>query len=149
MRLSTISILSALLLSLLLAGFSSTAQSITGKWKTIDDETGKVKSIIELYEHEGKINGRIQKLFLEPKDDPNPVCSKCSSNDKRYNKPIIGMVVLENLVKKGNEYTDGTILDPQNGKTYSCKVWLENGELKVRGYWGFLYRTQTWIPTKE
>jgi hypothetical protein len=87
-----------------LTGFTCAhGQSIIGKWKTIDDETGQAKSIIELFEEGGKISGRISKLFLNQNDNPNPVCSKCSTKDERYNKPIIGMIILQNLVKNGHE----------------------------------------------
>ncbi len=47
-----------------------------------------------------------------------------------------------------NEWTEGTILDPGNGKVYKCKIFREKENLMVRGYWGFLYRTQKWLPTK-
>jgi len=42
------------------------------------------------------------------------------------------------------EYDDGEIMDPQDGKTYDCVIWREGEELKVRGYVAFFYRTQTW-----
>lgn len=54
------------------------------------------------------------------------------------------MVIIRNLEKKGNEFKGGDILDPKNGKIYDCKLWVENGVLKVRGYVAFLYRTQSW-----
>ena len=41
-------------------------------------------------------------------------------------------------------YKGGTILDPEDGKVYKAEVWVEDGKLKVRGYIGFLYKTQTW-----
>ena len=56
------------------------------------------------------------------------------------------MVIITNLQKNGDVYEGGEILDPKKGKIYKCKIWLENGVLKVRGYWGFIYRTQTWYP---
>jgi uncharacterized protein (DUF2147 family) len=54
------------------------------------------------------------------------------------------MEILRNLKNEGNEYTEGTILDPETGQIYRCKAWLERGDLKIRGYWGPFYRTQTW-----
>ncbi|MBD3224947.1 MAG: DUF2147 domain-containing protein [Caldithrix sp.] len=118
--------------------------SITGDWKTIDDETGKAKSIVHIYEQDGKYFGRIDSLLSPPPDDPNPVCDKCPDDDPRKDQPIKGMVILEDLEKDGDEYTDGRILDPKKGKIYDCKMWLEDGNLKVRGYLLFFYRTQTW-----
>jgi uncharacterized protein (DUF2147 family) len=36
-------------------------------------------------------------------------------------------------------------MDPDDGKVYKSEVWLEDGKLKVRGYLGLFYRTQTWL----
>jgi uncharacterized protein (DUF2147 family) len=61
-------------------------------------------------------------------------------------KKVIGLEVIRNMVCDGSEWEDGDILDPENGKVYRCKLWVENGKLQVRGYIAFLYRTQTWLP---
>jgi uncharacterized protein (DUF2147 family) len=61
-------------------------------------------------------------------------------------KPIVGLEIIRNMEKDGDEYEDGDILDPENGKVYRCKLWVEEGKLRVRGYISFLYRTQTWLP---
>jgi len=122
-------------------------QSIIGKWKTIDDETGKPKSVVEIFEKNGKLFGKIIKLFREPNEDQDPVCDKCE--DDRKNKKVIGMEVIRDMVKDGSEWEDGTIMDPKKGTVYDGKLWLENGNLQVRGYILFLYRTQTWLPYKE
>lgn len=119
--------------------------SIVGKWKTIDDETNEPKSIVQIYEKDGRYFGQITELFRKPGEDPAPVCDKCPNDDVRKDQPIKGMVILKDLVQDGDEYKDGTILDPKKGKIYKCKVWLEGGDLKLRGYIAFLFRTQTWI----
>ena len=85
-------------------------------------------------------------LELFDPEKPDPVCEECASDDPRYMKPIVGLEVIRNMVKDGSEYEDGDILDPENGKVYRCKLWVEDGKLKVRGYISFLYRTQTWLP---
>ncbi len=132
-----------------LSRFSFAQQDpLIGKWKTIDDETHEPKSIVEIYMKDGKFYGRVDSLFRKPGEDPNPVCDKCPDDDPRKNQPIKGMVIIKDMVKKGNEYTGGTILDPKKGKIYRCKLWLEDGKLKVRGYLLFLYRTQTWYRVK-
>lgn len=129
--------------------FTLQAQSIVGEWKTIDDVTHKPKSVVKIWEIKGKYYGKIVKLFPEPGDDPNPKCTECT--DYRKNKPIIGMTIIKHLKKDGNEWTGGEILDPESGNIYKCKVWLENGNLQVRGYIGFslIGRSQTWLPYKE
>ncbi|MFP2928647.1 DUF2147 domain-containing protein [Pyxidicoccus sp. 3LG] len=117
-----------------------------GKWTTIDDETKKPKSVIAIYEENGKLFGKIEKLFREPNEEQNPVCDKCEGALK--NQPIIGMVIMRDLKKDDDEWTGGTILDPANGKTYKCKIAVEDKgkKLKVRGYVGMslLGRTQKW-----
>jgi uncharacterized protein (DUF2147 family) len=127
--------------------FYSQNKSVVGKWKTIDDETGKPKSIIEIYENSGKIYAKVIEIFDE--QHKKDVCTKCSGADK--DKPILGMIVVKGLSKRGNEYKDGQILDPQNGKLYKSIIALEgNDKLKVRGYIGIslLGRTQYWYRIK-
>ncbi len=120
----------------------ASAQSIIGKWKTIDDETNKEKSIISIYTaKDGKVYGKVEKL-LDTSKGENPLCTLCP--DSRKNQPILGMVLIKELEQVGNEWKNGKILDPEKGKEYSCKLWIENGKLQVRGYWGMFYRTQTW-----
>lgn len=139
------SIVLTLICIVCIAAFNSLqAQDIVGRWKTIDDETGKAKSIVNIYVQDGKYFGKIDTLFREEGEDPDPVCDKCPEDDPRYNKRVVGMLILEDLVKDGDEWDDGVILDPGKGKIYDCKMWLEDGNLKVRGYLFFLYRTQTW-----
>ncbi len=125
---------------------SSFAQdtSIVGNWKTIDDETNEPKSIIQIYEKDGKYFGQITELFRKPGEDPDPVCDKCADDDPRKDQPTKGMIVIKDMVQDGDEYEDGTILDPKDGKIYDCKLWIEDGKLMVRGYILFFFRTQTW-----
>ena len=122
-------------------------KSVLGKWKTIDDETGKAKSIVEIYEKSGKIYGKV----IEILDNlhKNDLCKECSDED--VNKPILGITVIKGLSKDGNEYNSGKILDPKNGKLYQCFITLAgNDKLKVRGYIGvsLLGRTQYWQRVK-
>jgi uncharacterized protein (DUF2147 family) len=135
-----------LLCAFILLSFTCQAQTVTGKWITVDDNTGQEKSVVEISERDGKVFGKVIRIFPRPEKDPDPVCSKCPADDSRYNKKVIGMEILQNMKKSGNEYTDGTILDPEVGKIYKCKIWREGDNLKVRGYWGPFYRTQTWKP---
>jgi uncharacterized protein (DUF2147 family) len=115
-----------------------------GKWKTVDDNSGKTKSVVEIYEKGGKLHGKVLQLFDPEK--PNPKCEECDADDPRHMKPIVGLEIIRNMTKSGSEYANGDILDPENGKVYRCKIWVENGKLMVRGYIAFLYRTQTWLP---
>ncbi len=130
-----------------IAGIFSVNAQVTGKWKTIDDETGQAKSIVEIYEQNGKIYGKVIEILNPAKK--NAKCTKCKGDDK--DKPIDGLVIIKGLTKDGNEYTDGDILDPNKGKLYSCTIKLDgNDKLNVRGYVGFslLGRTQVWQRVK-
>ncbi|NRD24069.1 DUF2147 domain-containing protein [Winogradskyella litoriviva] len=122
------------------------AQSVLGKWKTIDDSTGKARSIIEIYESDGKIYGKIIEL-INPKSN-NPLCKQCKGDKK--NQPIIGLIIIDGLSKNDDVYEDGTILNPENGKTYDCRLKFEDDEdtLQVRGYLAFFYKTQYWKRIK-
>ena len=122
-------------------------QSPVGTWKTIDDETGKEKSYVEIYEKDGKLYGKVSKILTKGKEDAK--CDKCSGALK--NKPIQGMVILYDLKKSGNEWTGGKILDPNSGKEYKATVKLNGKDkLDVRGYVGIslVGRTQTWVKVK-
>jgi uncharacterized protein (DUF2147 family) len=133
-----------LLIPILLMTMSAYGQSIIGKWKTIDDTNGKEKSIVEIFEKGDKVHGRIIRIFPEQGEDPDPVCDQCEEDDPRFRKKIIGMEIITSMQRESGQYTNGEILDPENGKVYRCKLWMEGSDLKVRGYWGPFYRTQTW-----
>jgi uncharacterized protein (DUF2147 family) len=124
------------------------SQSVVGKWKTIDDETGKAISVVEIYEKGGKIYGKVHDI-IDPKDR-NKICSNCTGEDK--DKPIMGLTVIKGLVKDGAEYNSGKILDPKYGRLYKCFITLESKDkLKVRGYIGISLfgRTQYWHRIKS
>ena len=127
-------------------GFSQ--NGIFGKWVTIDDASKEKKSIVEIYEKDGKVYGKIVKLYRKPGENPDPVCDECDEDDPRYKQKIIGMEVITGLKKNDDVYSDGEILDPKEGKIYDCKIWLEDEKLMVRGYLYFFFRTQTWTRAK-
>ena len=122
---------------------SPAADSPVGRWNTVDDKTGKVLSEVELYDQGGKLHGKIVGL-TEPNDTNGKpkTCVKCSGADK--DKPIVGLVIIRDLSANDGRYKGGTILDPEDGKVYKAEIWVEGGALKVRGYLGLFYKTQTW-----
>lgn len=141
--------LALLALSATCMAFSASANeaSPTGLWKNIDDSTGKPRGMIRITEANGKLQGKIEKVFPAPNEDANPTCKKCEGALK--DAPVIGLTILSDLSKEGDKYTGGQILDPDNGKTYRSQLRLvENGKkLEVRGYIGtpLLGRSQTWV----
>jgi len=132
-----------LLIMFVLASLSTYAQSVTGKWKTIDDKTGEDKSIVEIYEKDGKIYGKIIEILNPDRKDAK--CTECKGADK--DKPINGMIIIRGLSKDGDSWSGGKIIDPNNGKSYSCTVKPKGKtKLYVRGYMGISIagRTQIW-----
>lgn len=118
----------------------------TGMWQTFDDETGEAKSIVEIYEQDGKYFGRITEILTDNKDAK---CTKCKGKQK--DQPIKGLVIIKNLEKDGDEWNGGTILDPQKGSEYRLVSWFKEDPnvLFIRGkHWSGLYRTQTWTRKK-
>jgi uncharacterized protein (DUF2147 family) len=122
--------------------------SPVGRWRTIDDETNRERSIVEIVQVGDELRGKIVELLNRQPDEPeDPVCEKCEGAQK--NQKVIGMTFLWGLKADGGEWTGGAILDPKNGKIYNAKLSLADGgrKLQVRGYIGtpLFGRTQTWL----
>ena len=128
----------------LTASLAFAAESPAGKWKTVDEKTGKVVSEVELYEQGGKLFGKIVGLTdpINAQGQPKK-CTACTGEDK--DQPIVGLLIIKGLSPDKDRYKGGTILDPDDGKVYKAEVWQEGDKLKVRGYLGVFYRTQTWV----
>ena len=118
-------------------------EEFLGLWKTIDDETKKPRSVVEIYLDKGQLQGNIVKIFSAPDESKDPLCEQCK--DELHNNRIIGMQIISDMQFKKGQWKNGEILDPKNGKLYDCKIWLDDDRLKVRGYVGFFFRTQEWI----
>lgn len=136
-------------LSLLLLTASAWAQngSPVGFWQTIDDKTGSPRALIEItQDQKGELSGKVVKGLI-PGEPTDKRCTLCT--DERKDQVIIGMTVLRGMHQDGDGWEGGNILDPDNGKVYSCKMHLEKGGtvLIVRGFIGFslLGRSQTWV----
>lgn len=131
--------------SLLFALPLAQAANLTGLWQSIDDNTGKPRSLLRIVENAGEYSAIVEKGLL-PCDTGDGVCDKCT--DERKGQKIVGMTIAKHLKKNGNIYEGGEILDPDNGKTYQCKMTLNpNGsEVEVRGFIGIalIGRSQIW-----
>ncbi len=126
-----------------ICSLSIQAQSIFGKWKSVDSKTGKTEAIISVYEENGKAYAKIIDI-LNP-EDKKKICVYCKGDKK--NKPILGMIILDGLKENGDEWSGGKILDPKNGNVYKCYIKLTNKTtLKLRGYIGISLfgRTEYW-----
>jgi uncharacterized protein (DUF2147 family) len=121
------------------------APTATGVWQQVDDD-GKVGAWVTIVEKQGGYVGRLSRLFLDPGDDPNPICKECPGD--KQNQPLLGLVFIEQMKQSGLDYDGGTILDPETGKVYSASMHLspDGTKLTVRGYIGLSIfgRSQTW-----
>ena len=119
------------------------SQEVIGKWKIIKEETGEARSIVKIYEEDGEVYGQVIRILNEAKRDK--LCTKCKGEDK--NKKIEGLILMKHFHKDGEEYVDGTIMNPDDGKIYKSKMWLDEDNpdlLNVRGYVGIFYKTEQW-----
>ena len=136
----------ALATLLFLPALAAAQDAALGRWRTIDDNTGKPRSVVEVYDAgNGTLAARVLRV-LDP-GKPDPACDKC--NGERHGKPVVGMVIAWNLHHAGRRLEGGSILDPDNGKVYSVRMTPVAGgqKLEVRGYLGIalLGRTQVWL----
>ncbi|MHB1948332.1 MAG: DUF2147 domain-containing protein [Gammaproteobacteria bacterium] len=118
-----------------------------GYWETIDDVTGKPKSILEIWEApDHSLQGRLAKIYPDPGHNVHERCVACTGEN--HNKPFLGLMIMWNFKFDGKKWEDGRILDPRSGKIYHCNMKMaENGKhLHVHGYIGIplFGRTQTW-----
>ena len=145
MNAHSILVSSVLIGAFVISGQPKTAEPTpVGRWTTIDDKTGKPKAVVQVYEQNGLLFGKVE-ASLNP-ERANRRCEQCT--DERKDQPIVGMVIIRSMKKQGDEYVGGDILDPDNGSVYRCKMKvIDDGKaLSVRGYRGvsLLGRSQTW-----
>ena len=137
-------VLSLVLTSLTSVAFAAGATP-AGLWRTIDDNSGKPRSLVRISENNGEYSAVIEKGLLAT-DTPDAVCDKCK--DERKGQRIVGMTIVKGIKLKDGHYEGGEILDPENGKTYRCLMKLDSAgnELEVRGYIGIalIGRSQIW-----
>ena len=125
-------------MALMLLSIGGYAQGITGKWVT---ESGDAQ--VEIYQQGNVLNGKI--VWLQKGPD---TVDKNTKDAKLKSRKLMGVNILSGLSKKKDKWEGGQIYNPKNGKTYKCSIWPEGSELKVRGYLGMFYETQTWKRAK-
>ena len=122
------------------------AASPAGLWQTVSDRNGQPDGLVRIVEADGELTGTVVAVFSPPAKSANPLCESCRGELK--DKPVVGMVILRGVRRTPGGYSPGTILDPDNGKTYDCDLELLDAgrKLKLRGYLGLRLfgRSQEW-----
>jgi uncharacterized protein (DUF2147 family) len=136
-------------LTLVTVNIAAKAQTdqIEGLWYN-DVKSGK---ILITRDKDGKFYGKVVWL-KEPLKNGKPKIDELNADEKLRSRPRLGLPVLAGFVKDGDKkYTDGTIYDPNNGKTYSCNITYKGNTLDIRGYIGISLfgRTTTWSRATE
>lgn len=132
-----------LLLALVFSSLFASAQvdKIVGEWYTVDDETGAVKALVDIYKGDnGLYYGKIIKVFKNGQENPD--------SDR------IGLVIVKDMKAEDGMLKGGTIYEPESGKTYYAKISYNEadntitlrGSLDKRGWVG---RSQTWIKERK
>lgn len=147
MKTKLIQILCICFISLTHTAFAANT-SPAGLWKSIDDNTGKPRSLIRISEANGEYSAVIEKGLLST-DTGEAVCDKCT--DERKGQRIVGMTIVKGIKQKGGHFEGGEILDPENGKIYRCKMKLDEtgNKLEVRGFIGISLFGRSQIWTRE
>ncbi len=134
--------------------------AILGLWAT-DPEGGGGEAHVEVYKENDKYHGKIVWLAepVYPPDDPKGVPGEPKTDlenpdPELRNNPVIGLLITKDFVYNGDGmWHKGTIYDPDNGKTYKCKIKFGDNErvLKVRGFIGvsMLGRTTYWTRVED
>lgn len=119
--------------------------SPAGLWRTFDDNTGRERGLVRIWEQDGILYGNVAGT-VDPAEAKR-TCGKC--RDDRKGQPILGLNIIRGMKRDGDRWDGGQILDPERGETYRCSMRLQEGgsKLVVRGYLGIslLGRSQVWV----
>jgi uncharacterized protein (DUF2147 family) len=99
--------------------------TVLGYWKQLDDDTGETRRIFNLYEHQGKLVGRIEKTFSTSGNMAQTLSSECSGAEK--SNPDVGSIFLWDLVRDKedpNKWVTGKIMDPADERVYDAVAEL-------------------------
>lgn len=141
----------SVLIILFLAAFSlnalaQKADAILGTWVNPNGQDH-----ILIYKKGNKYFGKLDWIKFPNDEQGKPKTDKNNPDDALKSRPELGLELLKDFTFDGEDvYEDGTIYDPKNGKTYSCKMTIEGNSLKIRGYIGISLfgRSETWTRVK-
>ncbi len=135
------------------SGATADADRVLGLWLTEKaDAQVRIERVGDRYQ--GAIVWLKEPLY--PADDEQGMAGRIKvdrenpDQDKRA-QPIVGLRIVAGFRFDGELWREGTIYDPENGKTYKCKMWFDGETLRVRGYIGFalLGRSTSWTRVRD
>jgi uncharacterized protein (DUF2147 family) len=142
-------------LALAFISFYAFAQNLSpvGFWNTVDDKTGDVLSVVQIYaETDGSLSGKIIKIMPVLGQKTTDICKGCNGTQK--NAPILGMKIMWGMMQTADDplsFDSGRVLDPKSGNIYRGKMTLsaDNDSLTLRGYvlMPMLGRSEIWTRT--
>ena len=138
-----------LILLLIVFNFSAWAQkadAILGSWANPNGQDH-----ILIYKHGDKFFGKLDWIKVPNDENGKPKTDKNNPDPALRSRPDLGLELLKDFTFDGDDvYSGGTVYDPKNGKTYSCKMTLEGNALKIRGYIGISLfgRSEIWTRVK-
>jgi len=141
-----ITLLVVIFLSANIVAQTTNKDALLGTWLT-----GSGKGKVQIYKEGDKYNGKIVWLKEPNREDGTAKLDRNNSDKALQTRPIMGLNMLKGFIFDNDKWVDGTIYDPENGKTYSCKITWRDGKLDVRGYMGIslIGRTDTWFKVLD
>jgi hypothetical protein len=126
---------------------------LSGLWQEYDDDTGKLNVLVRIKKTaDGGYDGSVEKVLFKPAKPADLLCVKCPG--ELHNHPFLGLPILKGMKRK-NElvYDDGTVLDPDDGTIYPCRIELsqDGNSLQLTGYASITWITQSevWLRDKS
>lgn len=138
------------LFCLLMSNIIADSAPIVGYWKTVDDKTGKARSVVAIYEYKQNYYGRMIGSYNDQGVMDDTIYTPKVRATALPGQPYYsGMDFIWALHLRGDDYK-GEILDPEHGDVYKAEVWVnDNGDLVVRGKLLMFGRNQTWPPATK
>jgi uncharacterized protein (DUF2147 family) len=122
------------------------ADAILGRWVNPSGEDH-----VLIYKKGSKYFGKLDWIKYPNDDQGKPKTDKNNPDKALQSRAELGLELLKDFTyDDNNRYEDGTIYDPKNGKTYSCKMTLDGNSLKIRGFIGISLfgRSEIWTRVK-
>jgi len=118
------------------------SDNIVGKWMNTENNLE-----VEIFKTGNEFRAKV--IWFDDSDDKSqPMDERCDTKNtdkKLRTRKIIGLEVMRGLIYNANNdnWEGGRIYDSSSGKNWDANAWImEDGMLKVRGYWHFLFLGQ-------